>query len=289
MIECTSCRTLNPDEERICLACGATLAPATKAATGGAARCPAGHPIDPSWKSCPYCDRLRDKGELSPAPQPTRLEGASPESPSPTPGPSPTRLEADAPPRRSQSRTRLDGENPPAAPPEVFAGRRPTRLEEPAHPSRGRRTVLQEPASPPAAEPPAAPPAQAAVAATSRVSESRRLVAVLAAPGLGSGGTLFPIRAGKNVLGADRNSDVVLAADPQVSQEHAVILYRDGNFHLADRLSTNGTWLNGGEVPTNGTVTLSDRDRLRVGSTDLVFLVIDSEPNTPQETAKAGD
>jgi pSer/pThr/pTyr-binding forkhead associated (FHA) protein len=90
---------------------------------------------------------------------------------------------------------------------------------------------------------------------------------------------VFPIRGGKNTIGASRTNDVVLAGDSEVSGEHAAILYRNGTFHLADRLSTNGTWVNGQEVPANGTVPLHDRDRIRCGRTDLVFLVI--EPATP--------
>ena len=107
-----------------------------------------------------------------------------------------------------------------------------------------------------------------------------RLVAVLAAPDFGPGGAVFPIRAGRNTIGADRASDVSLAADSEVSREHAVILHRSGAFHLADRLSTNGTWVNGQEVPANGTVPLRDRDRIRVGKTELLFLMLDAAPSS---------
>lgn len=103
-----------------------------------------------------------------------------------------------------------------------------------------------------------------------------RLVAVLAAPGLGPGGQIFPIRVGRTILGADRGCDVAIENDARVSKEHAVILFRDGNFYLSDRLSTNGTWLNGGEVPANGTVALHDRDQLRLGDTVFVLLLIES-------------
>jgi pSer/pThr/pTyr-binding forkhead associated (FHA) protein len=107
-------------------------------------------------------------------------------------------------------------------------------------------------------------------------ADTRRLVAVLAAPGLGPGGTVFAVRAGKNSIGGERGSDIALANDPEVSREHALLLHRKGAFHLADRMSTNGTWVNGQEVSANGTVPLHDRDRIRCGKTDLVFLVIDA-------------
>jgi pSer/pThr/pTyr-binding forkhead associated (FHA) protein len=112
-------------------------------------------------------------------------------------------------------------------------------------------------------------------------ASARRLLGVLAAPDLGPGGTVFPVRGGKNTIGASRANDIVLAGDSEASGEHAAILHRSGAFHLADRLSTNGTWLNGEEVPANGTVPLNDRDRIRCGSTEFVFLVIDPGSNDP--------
>ncbi|HEX6864898.1 MAG TPA: FHA domain-containing protein [Thermoanaerobaculia bacterium] len=108
---------------------------------------------------------------------------------------------------------------------------------------------------------------------------------MLAAPDLGPGGTVFPVRGGKNTIGASRANDIVLAGDSEASGEHAAILHRSGTFHLADRLSTNGTWLNGEEVPANGTVPLSDRDRIRCGSTEFVFLVIEPGSNDPAGTS----
>ncbi|HBL25643.1 MAG TPA: hypothetical protein DD490_02280 [Acidobacteria bacterium] len=135
----------------------------------------------------------------------------------------------------------------------------------------GRRTVL-EGASPVVpgdafAAPPTAPP----------VAPSARLVAVLAAPELG-GGSIFPVRAGRTTLGAGRQNDVVLAGDTEASGEHAVLLHRGDTFHLTDRLSTNGTWHNGHEVPANGTVQLQDRDCIRCGRTELIFLSIPNHP-----------
>ncbi len=251
----------------------------------GTARCPVGHPIDPSWKNCPYCDRLQAAGGEDSQPQrSTRLE---PAPSAPSSGPQRTRLDA-APGGGNERRTRLDGEAWPAeplpAPPPSFAPRA-TRLEEPL-PAGGRRTVLQDSpgvalASPmaPMAAPEPAPAATAQPAGGS--ASARRLLAVLAAPDLGPGGTLFPVRGGKNTIGASHASDIVLSGDSEVSAEHAAILFRSGTFHLADRLSTNGTWLNGEEMPANGTVPLSNRDRIRCGHTELVFLVIEPGSNNP--------
>lgn len=241
MIECQNCHTLNPDSEKTCLACkGALVRPARPEAPAsagtGASRCPAGHPIDPSWKSCPYCDLLRGSKSKEP---PGANEGAAKKPlASASPGPLPARLDAAA---------------------------------EPAGP---RRTILQENATPPGASPPRLSPQPSAPA-------GRKMVAVLAAPDLGAGGTVFPVRAGKNVIGADRGSDIVLINDPEVSREHAILLHRQGSFHLSDRLSSNGTWVNDRELPASGTVLLSDRDRIRCGKTEFVFLVIESGESAP--------
>lgn len=238
MIECSSCHTLNPLSERSCLACSAPLVAAGAIPAASQLRCPAGHPIDPSWKSCPYCSNTGQAVATMPEGnlRTTRLDQLQPPGASPgaSLGPGATRL--DQPPAR-------------------------TRLEDPAA-SSGRRTLLQEV--------PKSEPQQAAT--------SGRLVAVLAAPELGKGGSIFPIRVGKTTLGADRHNQVVIPGDGQVSSEHAVLLYREGVFHLTDRFSTNGTWVNGREVPANGTVSLQDRDQLRLGNTQFVLLIIAPPP-----------
>lgn len=276
MIECSSCHTLNPDAERHCLSCGAALArPAqTASASMGMARCPAGHPMDPAWKSCPYCDRLQGADGAAARPQRSTRLDAEP------PPPQRTRLESASP--GGDRRTRLEGEAPwpePAPPPSPSP--RPTRLEDPDAPAGGRRTLLQEslPSVPssPGFPPPAAPEPAGSSLPVGGNGSARRLLGVLAAPDLGPGGAVFAVRGGKNTIGANRSNDIVLAGDSEISGEHAVILHRNGTFHLTDRLSTNGTWVNGEEVPANGTLPLQDRDRIRCGRTDLVFLVVESQ------------
>ena len=104
MIECTSCHTLNPDSEAACLMCGIPLPSALPSAGGVALRCPAGHPIDPSWRSCPYCDRQQAAGGA--AGRATRLESTAAHSAGPAgplaEAPHPTRLD-------ELSRRRLTG------------------------------------------------------------------------------------------------------------------------------------------------------------------------------------
>lgn len=267
MIECPGCQTFNPEGEAACLACGATL-PKTAAAGAAAAntRCPNGHPIDPSWKNCPYCGRPQ-AGEDQRAEDATR--------------PLTTRLEPEAA-GSSGRRTRLEGEA--AWPEPAPRGPAPTRLEPPER-AAGNRTVLQQDGAVPAGPPTGPSVAAASHAVASAPASGGKLVGVLAAPSAGPNGGVFAVRAGKNLIGAARSCDVVVAGDSQVSHEHAVLLYRGGTFQLADRLSTNGTWVNGEEVPANGAVALRDRDRIRIGSTDLQFFAIDLSGPRPAEGA----
>jgi hypothetical protein len=260
VIECTSCHTLNPDSEAACLMCGIPL-PSALPSGGATLRCPAGHPIDPSWRSCPYCDRQQVAGGAVPAGRSTCLEATAAH---PVAGPS-------GPLAGALRQTRLDGDaGSTAVHPFAPAGPRATRLE--ATPQGQRRTVLAE--APPAPGN-AAAGAPALSGASVQPAVSRPLVGVLAAPGFGPGGSVFAVRQGKNLIGSDRASDVCLAADPKVSLEHALLLHRGNSFYLADRMSTNGTWVNGAEVPANGTVLLRDRDRVRCGGVELIFLVIE--------------
>ncbi len=264
MIECSSCHTLSPDSEKICLACGGLLKPASNNLATGAVRCPSGHPIDPSWRTCPYCERAA-RGVAPPIAHPTRLEETNPRDSS-----------------NAHAARHLQSETPNPVP---HTGPRSTRLEEPALlGSKGRRTVLQEqPEDPSVAQQDGSfPPGTLGGVA----GFGARLVAVLAAPQIGKGGSVFPVRAGKTLLGADPRSDVPIAGDPTVSNEHAVILYRDGIFHLVDRLSANGTSVNGHEVPANGTMKLHDRDLIRLGNALFILLMLDS--TSIQTPAEAG-
>ncbi|HVT19212.1 MAG TPA: FHA domain-containing protein [Thermoanaerobaculia bacterium] len=305
MIECSSCHTLNPDAELSCVLCGRSLA----AAPPGSARsrpagdwptalCPAGHPIDPAWKSCPYCERQQTAAGAA-ARRATRLEG-EPGAGGPSAPPA-----AEAPGDTAEPSGPLVAWPPP--PPEGASVSapgwvpKPTRLEQPPGPPSGppRVTVLAEPgtAAPavslrplpePQAAPAAAVPGPGPEPAGREAREPRRLVAVLVAPDLGPTGAVFAVRAGKNTLGADRASDICLGDDPRVSGEHALLLCRRGGFLLADRMSTNGTWVNDEEVPASGTMRLRDRDRIRCGGVELLFLAIEP-PLDPATGAASGE
>ncbi len=272
MIECSSCHTLNPEGEAKCLLCRAELALPQRAAA--AVRCAAGHPIDPSWRSCPYCERQAGGQSQSSSPR-TDLGGTVP--------PRPTLVE-------EQPTAQLRHQRASAA---AAGAVRATRLESPANQLLPHPTVLSSavPAPPGAGAAPAVPGTRvldATAGAAAPALDTRPLVAVLAAPLLRAGGAVFAVRAGKNVLGASDASDICLAEDRRVSAEHAILLYRGGTFQLADRMSSNGTWLNGREVPANGAVEVRDRDRIRCGGVELVLLVIDGAAGSAAAASEPG-
>lgn len=126
--------------------------------------------------------------------------------------------------------------------------------------------------------PPSSSP-RASGSARSPGTDTRPLVGVLAAPDAAPGGRVFPLRVGKNRIGGERGCEIRLEDDPQVSGQHALILHRGGTLYLTDRMSTNGTFLNGEEVdPAANAIVLGDRDRIRCGGTELIVLRLDPPP-----------
>jgi hypothetical protein len=233
---CARCQAINPASERRCLSCGAELRVGASEAS-----CPRGHPIDPSWAACPYCAL---QGVASPLAAAAPPAAKPPRQPEPPPVPPEPRPAIERPERSVAMRcTRLAAARPPPLP------------------------------APTAAAVPAAEQT-AAVSSPAHEEGARALVAVLAAPALRPGGAVFAVHQGKSFLGAHPSNDVCLGEDPQVSSEHAVLLARNGRFFLADRMSSNSTWLNGAEVEAGGQTELHDRDRIRCGATELVLLVL---------------
>ncbi len=84
-------------------------------------------------------------------------------------------------------------------------------------------------------------------------------------------GESFPLRMGRNVLGRDRRSDIVVN-DDQASSHHADLVFRpeERRFILMDHNSTNGTYVNEVEIePRRDLVT---KDIIRIGSVRFLFM-----------------
>jgi FHA domain len=89
-------------------------------------------------------------------------------------------------------------------------------------------------------------------------------------------GESFPVRVGRNVLGRDRRSDIVVN-DDQTSSHHADLVFRpeERRFILMDHNSTNGTYVNESEIEPRRD--LATKDIVRVGSHKFLFMPLCSE------------
>lgn len=115
-----------------------------------------------------------------------------------------------------------------------------------------------------------APPMERTVAACRIDAQKRYVVGWLVALNGSSRGESFPIRMGRNVIGRDRKSDVVIN-DDQASSHHADLIFRpeERRFILMDHNSTNGTYVNEAEIEPRRD--LATNDVIRVGSHRLLF------------------
>jgi hypothetical protein len=84
-------------------------------------------------------------------------------------------------------------------------------------------------------------------------------------------GESYPVRMGRNVIGRDRRSDIVIN-DDQASSHHADLVFRpeERRFILMDHNSTNGTYVNEAEIEPRRD--LSGKDIVRIGSHRFLFM-----------------
>ncbi|HHH42178.1 MAG TPA: FHA domain-containing protein [Chloroflexi bacterium] len=92
-----------------------------------------------------------------------------------------------------------------------------------------------------------------------------RLVVVEAAEGVLSPGTRFPLQSVTS-LGRSQVNTIVIP-DAYASAEHALLIWRDGQWWLEDRGSRNGTLLN--EMPVTSPTVVSTGDIIGVGRVKL--------------------
>ena len=200
-------------------------------------RCENGHFIDASWDLCPYC----------PAPSVERMSIVRPSAPA-----------LDEP--QPRPRTRASGEVP--MPP----------LSSVPPSSYGREPDSAAPTSAPL------PPTQRTIAVprpdhrvnSPHADPPRYVVGWLIAINGPSRGESFPLRVGRNVIGRDRRSDVIIV-DDQASTHHADLVFRpeERRFILMDHNSTNGTFVNDQEIEPRRDLT--SKDIVRVGTQSYLF------------------
>lgn len=84
-------------------------------------------------------------------------------------------------------------------------------------------------------------------------------------------GTDFKLYEGKLKIGRDQSNEIVLD-DPEVSDEHVLILCLDNQILLQDELSANGTFVNGNKIDSR--IELKDNDEIKVGKTSFKIKII---------------
>jgi hypothetical protein len=144
---------------------------------------------------------------------------------------------------------------------------RPTRSPETAAPRPTRSSAA------PALEVQSPPPQERTVASRFEqgTSTKRYVVAWLIGLNGSARGESYPVRMGRNVIGRDRRSDVVIP-DDQASSHHADLVFRpeERRFILMDHNSTNGTYVNETEIEPRRD--LAGKDVIRIGSHRFLFI-----------------
>jgi len=89
-------------------------------------------------------------------------------------------------------------------------------------------------------------------------------------------GEAFGVRIGRNVIGRDRHSDIVID-DDQASSHHADLVFRpeERRFILMDHNSTNGTYVNDVEIEPRRD--LIPKDVVRIGAHRFLFMPLCDE------------
>jgi len=200
-------------------------------------RCENGHFIDESWDLCPYCPAGEEDAEV-PIVRPTRFGGAE--------GAKAAAAPSEPPPRR------------PVAVPSPPPLRRDTSAA-------AAGAAVQAP-----------PMERTSVVQRGDSQPKRYVVGWLVGLNGSARGETFAVRIGRNVIGRDRRSDIVID-DDQASSHHADLVFRpeERRFILMDHNSTNGTYVN--EVEIEPRRDLAPKDVVRVGSHKFLFMPLCDE------------
>lgn len=222
-------------------------------------RCDNGHFIDEAWDICPYCPQDESEPEIpvvrprsleqSVAAQPAGAQAAGAQHSAPIPVRAIAQPSGPVAAHAVQPRALAPAPEP-----------RPISM-----PTRSR--------SDGAAAAVVAPPVERTVAAQRlEVGQQQKRYVVGWLVGLNgpSRGEAYPVRMGRNVIGRDRRSDIVIN-DDQASSHHADLVFRpeERRFILMDHNSTNGTYVN--ELEIEPRRDLVEKDIVRIGGHRFLF------------------
>ena len=203
-------------------------------------RCENGHFIDESWDLCPYCPADNSEAEI-PIVRPSRFQQEA-MRPAAAPAAAPASAPVAAPPAPVTMPPSSPGVSPPPAVP---------RHETPS----------------------VQPPPMERTVAVQKITGSAKRYVVGWLVGLDGAarGESYPVRIGRNVLGRDKRSDIIVN-DEQASSHHADLVFRpeERRFILMDHNSTNGTYVNETEIEPRRD--LAAKDVVRIGAQRFLFM-----------------
>jgi hypothetical protein len=229
-------------------------------------RCENGHFIDEAWDICPYCPQDDAEPEI-PVVRPRTMEGGNGAQPGAAPAPPapPAQIAQPIPQAVPQPNSQPNPQPRPHA-----AAPAPRPLAIPSAPA----APPLRPRSPGTSPSAVAVPPQERTVAAQRIDmaqvQKRYVVGWLVGLNGTSRGEAFPVRMGRNVIGRDRRSDIIIE-DDQASSHHADLVFRpeERRFILMDHNSTNGTYVNEAEIEPRRD--LIEKDVIRIGSHRFVF------------------
>jgi len=82
-------------------------------------------------------------------------------------------------------------------------------------------------------------------------------------------GTSYPLIKNVTTIGRAQENDIILV-DRRVSKYHASVELEEKDYKIRD-ISQNGVFLNGGKIPTNQPIKLTDGDLVQIGYTELKY------------------
>jgi hypothetical protein len=217
-------------------------------------RCDNGHFIDEAWDICPYCPQDESEPEI-PVVRPRALEhsvGAQANASAPVRMPS-----------IAQPAGAVIAPHPSSQPRALAPVPEPRPISMPTR-SRGDSGAAAAVVSSPVERTVAAQRIEAGQ------QQKRYVVGWLVGLNGPSRGEAYPLRMGRNVIGRDRRSDIVIN-DDQASSHHADLVFRpeERRFILMDHNSTNGTYVN--ELEIEPRRDLVEKDIVRIGGHRFLF------------------
>lgn len=239
-MKCPNCSTENKSDAAYCIGCGRQLVPGMKT-------CANGHNYDASQASCPYCSSGRNSEETYIENRGGGQRGSSRET------------EYESGKGRRNDETELEGSKGRDGSPSTRTSVNPSSSKS----DKSDHTMIMPGGNVVPGTEPSTPQDQRAGV--------RKLVGWLVTYDIQPVGMDYRLYLGRNIVGRDSKCDIVIN-QPGISAEHAIVLYREGKFIIADQMSMNGTYVN--NVLIESQVYLYNDDSIRMGNINFKLKII---------------